>query len=174
MPNPVPEKLINFRVYLDGTDLLGIADCELPDLEWMTETISGAGIAGEVDSPVLGHFQSMVLRLKWRVMTENAAVLAKSKAHQLDLRGAIQQYDAGAGEYKNYPLKVVVKAVPKKVGIGKLEVGKPQDNESEFEVNYLKVWVDGKEKIEIDKYNFIAMVDGEDYLADVRSNLGLG
>ena len=26
MVNQVPEKLINFRVYLDGTDLIGVAD----------------------------------------------------------------------------------------------------------------------------------------------------
>ena len=170
----MPEKLINFRVYEDGKDLLGVADVELPDLEWMTETVTGAGIAGEIDSPVLGHFKSLALKLKWRTVTGNTTVLAQSKAHHLDLRGSVQRYDAGAGEYKNYPVKVVVKAIPKKVGLGKLEPGKPQDNESEFECVYLKLWIDGEEKIEIDKYNYIAIVDGVDYLADVRTHLGLG
>ena len=51
----VPEKLINFRVYQDGADLLGVADVSLPSLEAMTETVKGAGVAGEVDSPVLGQ-----------------------------------------------------------------------------------------------------------------------
>ncbi len=32
--NPVPEKLISYRVYLGGgDDLLGVADVQLPDLE---------------------------------------------------------------------------------------------------------------------------------------------
>jgi P2 family phage contractile tail tube protein len=170
----VPEKLINYRLYNDGNDLLGVADLELPDIEWMTETISGAGIAGEVDSPVLGHFKSLSLKLKWRTVTEKAAELARSKAHHFDCRGSIQRYDAGEGEYRNYPVKCVVKGIPKKVGLGKFEPGKPQDGESEFECVYLKLWIDGKEMIEIDKYNFIAVVDGVDYLADTRGHLGLG
>ena len=52
----VPEKLINFRVYEDGDDLVGVADVTLPTLDAMTETVKGAGIAGEVESPVMGHY----------------------------------------------------------------------------------------------------------------------
>lgn len=29
MTNPIPEKLINFRVYLEGDNLIGVADVEL-------------------------------------------------------------------------------------------------------------------------------------------------
>ena len=80
---------------------------------------------------------------------------------------------AAAGTYHAVPLKVVVKTVPKKIDLGKLDVGASQDSSTEFECNYLKVWVDGEEKIEIDKFNFICVIDGEDYLAEVRQNLGL-
>jgi len=166
------EKLINFKIYNDATDLLGIADAELPDLEWISETVSGAGIAGEVESPVMGHFKSMSLKLKWRSMTDYAAALARSKAHHLDCRGSIQKFDATAGEFKTVAVKCLVKGFPKKVGLGKFEMGKPQDNESELECIYLKLWIGGKEKI--DKYNYIAKVDGVDYLESVRSDLGVG
>ena len=37
--NQVPEKLINFRVYENGVDLLGLADVQLPSLEYMSETV---------------------------------------------------------------------------------------------------------------------------------------
>jgi hypothetical protein len=174
MANKTPEKLINFRVYLDGTDLLGTADVELPDLEALTDTVKGAGIAGEVESPVLGHYGSMSLKLNWRTITGNQISLAEPKAHHLDLRGAAQVYDSGAGEYITVPQKVVVKAVPKKTGLGKMDMGSAQDASSEFECNYIKVWIDGDELIEIDKYNYICVINGKDYLADVRSSLGLG
>lgn len=36
--NVVPEKLINFRAYNDGNDLLGVTDVQLPSLDAMTET----------------------------------------------------------------------------------------------------------------------------------------
>ena len=173
MSNPRSEKLINFRVYRDGTDLLGTSDAELPSLEAMTDTVSGAGIAGEVDSPVLGHYGSMTLTLNWRTTTKTQTLLARPVAHHLDLRGAMQTYNASDGKYYSVPLKVVVKAVPKNTSLGNLSVGSSQEGSTEMEVNYLKVWVDGEERIEIDKYNFICKMHGTDYLAGVRRDLGL-
>lgn len=173
MANQVPEKLINFRVYNEGRDLVGIADAELPALESMTETVSGAGIAGEVDSPTLGHFGSMSLSLTWRTITKDAAKLAQQRAHQLELRGSQQVYDAGAGIYRTVPVRVVAKATPKNLELGSLAVGAMTDTSSEFEVVYLKVVVDGEEIVEIDKYNFIARIAGTDYLASVRRDMGL-
>ncbi|MDH5525148.1 MAG: phage major tail tube protein [Desulfobulbaceae bacterium] len=168
----IPEKLINFAVYNDGAEMLGVADATLPSLEYMTDTVGGAGIAGEVDSPVLGHFKSLTVGIKFRTVTGNVTALAAPKSHHLDLRGSIQVYDSGSGEYTPTSVKLVVKAVPKKAALGKFETGKPQDSENEFEVNYLKLWIDGVEKIEIDKYNYMCVIDGVDYLAAVRANLG--
>ncbi len=171
--NQVPEKLINFRVYEDGADLLGVADVELPSLDAMTETVKGAGIAGEVDSPVLGHFGSMTLKLNWRTVTRPTANLAQPKVHNLDLRGAIQVMNAGAGEYRVAPLKVTVRCIPKKTELGKLDVGAKSDASNEFEVVYISVTLDGEKIIEIDKYNYICVINGTDYLKQVRAALGL-
>ncbi len=168
----IPEKLINFAIYNDGNEMLGAADITLPSLDPMTDTVGGAGVAGEVESPVLGHFKSMSVGIKFRTITGNVTGLAAPKAHHLDMRGSIQMYDSGSGEYVPTPVKVVVKAMPKKTNLGKLAVGKPQDSENEFEVVYMKLWLDGTEEIEIDKYNYICVIDGVDYLAAVRANLG--
>lgn len=174
MANMIPEKLINFRVYLNGVDLLGAADVQLPSIEAMKETISGAGIAGEVDSPVLGHYGPMVLSLKWRVIWGDILPLAAPGAHQLDLRGAIQRYDSGSGEISSMPMRVVVKGLTKKFDLGRMEAGKKQDSSLDFECVYLKLSLNNAVRVEIDKYNFMAVIDGEDYLSDVRMNLGLG
>lgn len=171
--NPVPEKLIGFRVYEDGTDLLGVADVKLPSIEAMTETVKGAGVAGEVDSPTLGHFKSMSLSLNWRVVTGDTIKLTEQRSHALDLRGAQQAYDAAKGEYKTIPLKIAVRAIPKKTELGKFEIAATSDSSNELEIVYIKISLDGKEVVEIDKYNFIAKINGVDYLADVRKALGL-
>lgn len=173
MANQVPEKLNNFMAYNEGQSLIGVADVEMPSLEAMTETVSGAGIAGEVDSPTLGHYGSMTCRINFRTVTTEAVKLAAQRAHQLEFRGSQQIYDAGAGSYKTQPLKVVMKAVPKNVELGNLTVGAPTETGNEFEVNYLKVWVDNKALVEIDKFNFIAKIDGVDYLSSVRRDIGL-
>jgi len=171
--NQVPEKVINFRVYEDGVDLLGVADVELPSIEAMSETIKGAGIAGEVESPVLGHFGKMSIKINWRTVTKPTVILAQQRVHSLDFRGAIQVLNSGAGEYKIVPLKVVVRCLPQKTELGKLDVGAKSDASNELEVIYVKVMLDGKKLLEIDKYNYVCEIDGVDYLKDVRSALGL-
>lgn len=173
MSNQMAEKLINFKVYLDGSDLLGTADVQLPELAAMTDTVKGAGIAGEVEVPIVGHYGAMSLTINWRTFNGDTTTLAKPKAHHLDLRGAVQVYDAGTGRYRTVAQKVVVRAIPKKTNLGKLDVGAGQDSASEFEVNYIKFFLDGKEKLELDKYNYICRIDGEDYLADIRTALGM-
>lgn len=173
MSNPVPERLINYRVYVSGNNQAGVATVDLPSIEAMTDTVSGAGIAGEVDSPVLGHFASMTTTITWRTITEYAMSLAAQKSHEIEFRGSQQVYDAANGTYSSVPIRVAIRAIPKSTGLGSLEVGSTTDSESEFEVTYMKIYVNNVERIEIDKYNFKYVVDGVDYLASVRSDLGL-
>lgn len=50
MSNPIPERVVNYNVYDDTEKLVGISgEIALPNFEAMTETISGAGIAGEYE-----------------------------------------------------------------------------------------------------------------------------
>jgi hypothetical protein len=171
--NIVPEKLINFRVFNESNDLIGVADVDLPSLEPMTETVKGAGILGEIDSPTLGHYGSMTLTINWRTVTSNSAALSVPQAHQLDMRGAIQIHDAATGKYTSEALKVVCGAVPKKTGLGKLDVGASGDVANEFEVLHIRAWLEGKELIHIDKLNGVCKINGEDVLAKVKADLGL-
>jgi P2 family phage contractile tail tube protein len=172
MANQVPEKLINFRVYNEGMNMIGVADAEMPSLEAMTETVSGAGIAGEVDSPTLGHYASMTARVNFRTVTVDALALAAQRAHHLEFRGSQQIYDAGNGVYRTESIRVVMKAVPKSVELGNLTTGAPTETGNEFEVNYLLVVVGGIPMVEIDKFNFVARIAGVDALANVREDLG--
>ena len=43
-----PESLIDFKVYEDKNEYLGVAQVGLPDIAYITQTITGAGIAGNV------------------------------------------------------------------------------------------------------------------------------
>lgn len=169
----VPEKLINYRVYQDGADLLGVADVTLPNLEAMTETIKGAGLAGEVDSPVLGHYGSMELQLNWRVLYKPNALLAAPKGVMLDMRAANQVKDSESGAFVVQSTKVIARGVPKNTELGKFDVGTTSDTATTLEVDYLKVTVDGEDLIELDKYNYICKIGGVDYLSEVREALGL-
>ena len=44
----VDELVVNYAIYEDATEYLGTTEVTLPDLEYMSEELSGAGIAGTV------------------------------------------------------------------------------------------------------------------------------
>lgn len=169
----VPEKLINFRVYQDGDDLLGISDVTLPKLDSITETVKGAGVAGEIDDPTIGHFGSMELELNWRSLVKSNIVLAKPTGVHLDLRGACQGHDSAKNVLKTMPVKIVVEGTPKSTDLGKLDMGATTDTKNTIEVTYIKITADGETVLEIDKFNYICVIDGVDYMADIRDALGL-
>ncbi|MBO4317344.1 MAG: phage major tail tube protein [Mailhella sp.] len=136
-------------------------------------TVSGAGIGGEVEFPVLGHYQSMTCTLHWKGIEKDAFALSAFKSHALELRGSQQEYASGTSEIVTVPVRVVLRAVPKNLNLGSFQAGAQTEAESEFEVTYMKVYVNGKEVCEIDKFNFIAKFGGVDYLASVRKDLGM-
>ncbi len=171
--NNIQERTINYRVYKDGVDYLGTASVELPEFAAMSETVSGAGIAGEVETPLVGHFEAMSMTLSWRTIEKNAVDLMEHKAHAIDLRSSQQVYDSATGTYSTVAVRFSLKIVPKTTSLGSLEPNAQTDTEQEFSVNYLKMWVGGKEMVEYDPFNYIYKVKGKEQLASVRKDLGL-
>ncbi len=171
--NEVRDKLINFEVFAAGNRKLGMADVTLPEISYKTDALSGAGIGGEIDMPTLGQTDSMELQIAWRTVNEDITELLRQEAHDLELRGANQHYDAGTGKFRVQAVKVNVRGVPKSGNLGKFEPASKSDSTSTLELLYLKVTIDGEKLIEIDKLNYIHFVDGTDYLASVRDALGL-
>jgi P2 family phage contractile tail tube protein len=171
--NDVPEKLINFKMYEDGTSLVAMADVELPEFELMSETLTGSGLAGELDSPTLGHTKAMTMKINFRALYKNVFSLMGMTPRLFDLRGSIQAVDAALGNYTSYSTRMVVRGVLKKKSPGKFEPGKPMGNAAEISASYVKLFVAETEILEVDVLNFIHRVDGVDALASVRAHLGM-
>lgn len=165
--------LTSFAVWEDATNWLGTADVELPSFESLTETIKGAGLAGEITAPVKGHYSSQTIKLNWRTVHPDATRLVDPKAHAIDFRGSQQLFDAGKGMYVDQEVVVKTRCVPINFSPGKFAVGASTETANEFEVHYIKIDVDGKNIIEYDKFNFVCVINGKDVLEDVRKNLGL-
>lgn len=167
-----PDKNINYAVYRDGNELIGTATVDLPELSYMTDSISGAGLAGEIDSPVTGHFQSMTVTLNWRTIESEALKLLYIDGAELTLRSSQQQYDSGSSKYVTKAIKIVLKTLPKTMSLGSLQPAASTDSTSELEVIYIKIDVGGETMVEIDKLNFICNIGGTDVLSQVRTDLG--
>ncbi|GKS14789.1 hypothetical protein YDYSY3_57890 [Paenibacillus chitinolyticus] len=173
MAKQVRDKIVGYTVYRNGSQYLGVATVELPSLEYLSETIKGAGIAGEVESPTIGQFGSMTCSLSWNTMDPAAYELLAPEAHALDFRASQQSFNSASGVYATEGAKITVRAIPKTGELGSLEVGAAMDGSTEFEVIYLKVSIGGKVLLELDKFNYIFVVNGQDRLAAVRDQLGL-
>lgn len=167
------ERVIDYSVFLSGSEYLGTATVDLPEIAFLSATTKGAGIAGEIDTPSPGQTSAMTLTLNWNTVEKSSIKLLAPVVHALDLRASIQDFDTATNEYTEKALKVTVRGRPLSGGLGGLEAATAMSSTSAFSVNYLKVLIDGEEVLEIDKLNYIFKVLGVDYLAKTRENLAL-
>lgn len=170
--NPIPDKVVNFNVYNDEEKLVGVSgEITLPNLEAMSETISGAGIAGEFESPTPGHFGSITVEIPFRTLFDQSFKLAVPGGQTITLRGSQQTYDVAAGSFDYRALKITLKVIPKGIDLGKLSIGKPTDTKDTLEILYIKIEENGTTLLEYDKLNFIYIINGVDVLAKVREQM---
>ena len=173
MANIIPEKLTKCEVYADNDRLLGIADGTFPSLEFMTSEVKGSGLVGTIDSPGKGGLGSITVTLNWRTTRKDFMNLAEPRGHILDLYSQLLDMDAGSGEYVSHQFHIFLKAFTKKLEFGSMVNFDVQGASTEHECYYLKMSYDGREIIELDKYNYIFKVNGTDYLEDMRHQLAI-
>ncbi len=166
------QSVINFAIYEDGSEYLGMASVTMPDLTALTQSINGAGIAGNVDAVILGHFDAMTMTLNFRTMTDQSIKLSEPRRHNIDLRIAQQGEDAVKGAVETVAVKHVLVVIPKSDKGGSIAPASPSNGSGEYAVRYWKTYIDGKKVREIDPLNFICEINGVDYLAPVRKALG--
>ena len=167
-----PESLIDFRVYEDKYEYLGIAQVGLPNLTNITQQLSGAGIAGNVEAVLVGMMDVMTTTMQFRNFTDAAAKLATPVAHQIDLRVAEQYWDSVGGQRTIQADKIVLKIIPKTFTPGNVVPASPTDANGEYSTYYYAAYKDGKQLWEVDPYNYICKIGGVDYMEPVRKALG--
>lgn len=166
--NYVPEKINEYNVYQDGNALIGVVpDMELPGVKMKTSTVVGAGMLGELDSPAIGQFESMVQEIKFNVLYSSAIdMLSPLSAVNLTFRASQQVYDKTGG-YAFKGLRIVERGRVKEFKPGKLVCAEGMEATVILEVTYLLLEVDGVTMLEIDKLNPKYVVNNKDMLAGI-------
>lgn len=161
----LPISLKAFKLYIDALLEVGTVDVELPNLQFMTDTITGSGIGGEVEVP-LPLLQAMSMKIKKRAVNQQFTTLFSPMRHVLTLRGTLAVADPGqsAGMLKERKVRVVANVMPKGKNLGKFETAKAMDTESEFSVLSIRIFVDEVQTLHIDPLNEKLVIDGVDYL----------
>lgn len=170
----IPEVLNHYNVYNDAAKkLIGISgEIELGDLEAITDTIEGAGVLGEIEDPVTGQFSSIKIKIPFSVLYEDLfSLMNTTKPPQLTLRASMQCMDPTTGETGYYPVKIVVRGKASKTGLGKVTKGKKGEPEIELEILYIKIMINNKTTLELDKLNFKFVLNGVDMLKKVRDQV---
>lgn len=68
-----------------------------------------------------------------------------------------------------YLIRVVVRGKAKTTTLGKVAKGKKMESEVELEILYIKVEINNAVVLELDKLNFVFVLNGKDMLAQIRS-----
>ena len=83
----------------------------------------------------------------------------------------MQCMDPTTGETGYYPVKIVVRGKASKTGLGKVTKGKKGEPEIELEILYIKIMINNKTTLELDKLNFKFVLNGVDMLKKVRDQV---
>lgn len=163
-------KINAYNVYRDGTKLVGVSDeVTLPDFEGLTETLSGPGILGEIDEPLLGHFGASEIEIPFRTLSsEMFGLLAAGSAVNITLRMSTQAIVESTLATDFMPSRIVIKGKSKGFTGGKVKQGEGTGSSVKIEIVYFLVEVNSAKKFELDKLNFVYKVNGTDLLQKVR------
>jgi len=163
---------IDFAVYEDSTEFIGIANSVLPDKSQKVITLTGAGIGGDVEVPIRGAYNAMEMSLAFRAYTPRIASLREQRVHIIEIRVAQQNEDRIAGQVVTEGVKHVFKVLPKSTSGGTVAPASPSDTTITFAVRYWATFFDGKLIEEWDPLNRIDVINGIDYDEPVRRALG--
>jgi len=171
--NVMPERITGYRAYQDGVDLLGVVDVELPKIQLLSETLKGAGILGEIETPTVGQTKPLKVKINFRTTNKPMLKLLECTGHNLEFREAVQKYDLAAGKRSYDKIRVVVNGFPSEGELEKLESNGANSSSIELNCVYLKYVINDETVLEIDKINYKYVVNGNDSLSIVREALGL-
>jgi P2 family phage contractile tail tube protein len=166
----IPEVIHDFNIYNGKNKIVGLTgEVSLPDFEAVTETISGAGILGEIDTTIAGRYGSMEQEIPFRCIDEDFfKLISPTQRVELTLRGAIQYNKKSDGSTDYMGMRVVYRGRCKKISLGTVKQGGPMDSSITIELTYILIEMDGRKKIELDKINGVFKVNGTDLLAAVK------
>jgi len=164
---------INFMVYEGANRFIGVASVTLPNINQKIATITGAGIAGDLEVPVSGQLEAMEVTINFNAYSADVARLRSPGRHNIELRPCMQYEDTVAGEMIATDEKHVMVIVPKSLSGANIAPATSRETALVAAVRYWAYYVSGVQIHEIDIMNHIFKINGVDHGAAVRRALGL-
>ena len=164
--------VLNYMVYKDDIEYLGIAQVTLPNIEHLTQDLKGSGIMGQITVPHMAQLNSMQIQLQFHTLNEQGIALAEPKTHTIELREIQENIDPTNMEFGYTNVKHVMKMLTTSAEGGTLQGQSPTNANITGQVYYWARYRDGKKDLELDQINYICYVNGTDYAEALRTALG--
>lgn len=167
----VPTVLNNFNTYASGHKYVGVSsETTLPSFEYLTETLEGAGIAGDIEEAVEGCFGSLESETSFQnIGEEYFKFLAQTGI--VTYRGSMQVLNTDTQTIDFQGITITTKGRVKSFELGTLKRGGKGEPKIVRELTYIKIIINGQNVLELDKFNMIWKVNGVDILKKVRSQI---
>lgn len=172
MDKKQPAAYINFELYEDAVNQLGLAKVKLPSIMYQFISTSGAGLMGNLDVPLIGMIEAMEAEIDFQSPTGSAVNLMTPEKHLLDLRIAEEYWDVGQAEAGVWADKYVMLVMPKGHDPGTIAPAASADTNNKYAVYYFAGYRDGVKLFEVDKRSMKCIINGKDYMEPVRKALG--
>ncbi|RKJ18425.1 phage tail protein [bacterium D16-50] len=167
----LPDKINLFNVYDGKTRLVGVsAEVSLPSFDPLTDTLNVAGLAGEIESEVVGSFGSMKIEIPFENLYEDFFVFAAS-TNPIVIRGSMEVFNMQTQAKDSRAIVITVKGRTLNINPGTFKKGGKGNPSVTKEITYIKITIDGATQVELDKLNSIFVLGGVDLLAKVRSQI---
>lgn len=166
----IPEAINNFNVYRKGNALIGITDeVSLAEIKMMTETIKGAGLLGEYDTPLIGQYQSIKQEIPFRMLEEDIFSMANPmEIQELTLRASEQYMEKKTLDLGLKGLKIVMRGRAHEFKPGTVKNGGQMGASVTLELFYIKIVSGGEDKFELDKVNGVLKINGKDVMKNIK------
>ena len=167
----VPEVINNYNVYNRGNVLVGVSGAvTLPNLDAITQEVSGAGVLGTYETSIVGMYGSMNQEVPFRILDSDIfSLMNPSELVDLTFRASAQSTVKATGAIDYKGMRVVERGRLKSFTPGKMELGKQMDASITLELLYILIEIGGEVKLEYDKLNSVFVVNGVDLLEKVRA-----
>lgn len=169
----IPEIINKFALYKgevnEKNKFLGVTgEVSMPDLQNMTETITGAGILGEIEAANPGHYSNIDMEIPFIGLCNDVLQFSETETTNLVMRMS-QQSTVKSEREKSYKgLVVSIGGTRKALKIGTVKIGGQMGSSVTLAVNYIKIATGDFTLFELDKFNEKYVLNGVDQLAKIN------
>ncbi len=162
-----PQMMKDINIFVDGIGHLGSSDeAKLPTVKFKKETVERGGFEKDVNIGTLEKLEAEFTLSEYSPAVYAAMALgtASGLGANFTIKGSITQNG------KHIPALATLQGEIE-VDDGSWKANSKVERKIKMSVNLFMMSIDGKEAILLDTENMIAMINGVDYLADLRSHI---